>query len=145
MKYLMFLLGLVISLTVHAQKINSTDPEVFTASFVNAVLTHDQELTMKHMDKRYAEEQYKAFLGKNKTQFLDELFSGTTLNSEEWVPTKFLEIQSITVLSIDPNGLEGWKVLFLVKSSKTETKCTLWIRKTGKGKRTKLGFEGAYG
>jgi hypothetical protein len=145
MKYLIFLIGLVITLTDYAQKINSTNPELFTASFIKAVLAHDQELTIKHMDKRYTEEQYKVFLGKNKNQFLDELFSGTTVNSEEWIPTKFLEIQSITALSIEPNGLEGWKVLFLVKSAKTETKCTLWIRKTGKGKRTKLGFEGAYG
>ena len=112
----------------------------YVNKFYLAVKTHKQSKVIKLMDKNYSKEQIK-FLGGNKEQFVNELFSGNDIESGEYINLKLVDIENIEIDEI--HVLEGGdrKYIFNVKSGELLVRCSLVLHKTGK----KYGFIGAVG
>ncbi len=112
----------------------------FVNSFYKAVTSHNQKKIIKHLDKNYRKEQL-AFLKGNKEQFVNELFGGTDINTNEWVNLKLNEIDNIEIQDVFDRGENEWEYVFHVTSGEKVLKVPLTLKQTGK----KLGFVGAVG
>lgn len=140
MKHLVILLLFIgLGWSIQAQEIDMKRID-FVNSFYKAVASHNQKKVIKHLDKNYRTEQL-AFLKGNKEQFVNELFGGTDINSNEWVNLKLNEIDNIEIQDVFDRGENEWEYVFHVTSGEKVLKVPLTLKQSGK----KLGFVSAVG
>lgn len=140
MKHLVtFLLFIGLGWSAQAQEIDMKRID-FVNSFYKAVTSHNQKKVIKHMEKAYRKEQID-FLKGNKEQFVNELFGGTDINTNEWVNLKLNEIDNIEIQDVFDRGENEWEYVFHVTSGEKVLKVPLILKQTGK----KLGFVGTVG
>lgn len=133
---LIFLLLLFASQQANAQ----TDAHIkFANTFIEKVTAHDQKGVIKMMEKVYRTAQL-TFLDGNTEQFLNELFGGTDILSEEYVTIKFEDILRIEVAEVVDLGDGSYDYIFRVRDGKRDILSNLKL--VGK---KKLGFVGAVG
>lgn len=138
-RFLLFLGVLTFSNQSFAQEV--ADAQIaFVNKFVEAVASHDQKATLKHTEKSYRKEQLK-FLGGRKEQFVNELFGGTDLFTEEYVNTRFANITKIEVAEIIDQGDGNFEYIFRIRDGKHDFLSSLFLRKN----KNKFGFIGAVG
>ncbi len=121
---------------------NDTDRIDFAHTFCTAVMAHDQAKVIKLTDKGYRKAQIK-FLDGDKTQFVDELFGGVDVLTDEYVNLKLLEIESIAVIEVSEYAEEfgGWEYVFQIRAGSHTIWRSLLLKKDGK----KFGFIGSQG
>jgi len=130
---------LSLSGAVSAQTIDHESID-FVKKFYKAVVTHKKSKVIKCMDKEYRTEQI-AFLGGNKQQFVDELFGGFDVETNEYVNVKLDEIDNIEIQDVNELGENLLEYVFHVATKNRTVKVSLNLRKSGK----KYGFVGAVG
>ena len=122
------------------------DAKKFSETFVKSVLIHDEEAILQHIDKSYKKQQLGKFLKGNKHQFLCELFSGFEEKSEEWKNIDYKTITEMTVTSIgNEKSTDNWEVHFQIKTSQFTINSHILLITQKRGRKTKLGFVGAFG
>lgn len=140
---------ILILLLVHfngfCQNKKRTDPLCYTTSFMKVVKRNDAKLTIKHLDKNYVNEQLKKFLKNNKEQFLNELFSGQDLNTDEWLAIEFNSINDITLIEIKPDELNSWIVYFKITTENNVIQSDLRLVLSKHFFRKRLGYVGTFG
>lgn len=112
----------------------------FTKNFFLAIIAHDESKVLKMTDKSYRKEQL-AFLDGNKTQFVNELFGGVELNTNDYVNVVFTEIDSFEIQDTFDRGENEWEYVFHIWVGDQVIVRSLMLRKTGK----KYGFIGSQG
>lgn len=123
-----------------AQTQISDAQQKYVQAFITAVKEHNQKKTIKLLDKDYRKEQIK-FLGGNKDQFVDELFSGTSIGDGPFVVFDFENILSIEVAEVIDYENGEMEYIFRIKDSTNDALCSLFLKK----KEKKYGFVGAVG
>lgn len=139
------LLILLIQFSSIAQNDKRTDPLCYTGSFMKVVKRNDAELTIKHLDKDYVKVQLKEFLKNNEEQFLNELFSGQDINTNEYLAVDFLSINDITLIEIKPDDETSWIVYFQITTETNVIKSDLRLVLSKRFFRKRLGFVGSFG
>ncbi len=112
----------------------------FVNKFYMTVVAHKQSKVIRMTDKGYRKEQIK-FLDGNKEQFVNELFGGVDIHTEEYINVKFSEIENIEIQDVFDRGDGDWEYVFHVKTGEYLIKLPLLLRKTGR----KYGFIGSKG
>lgn len=112
----------------------------FVKQFYIAVVAHKQSKVIKLMDKGYRKEQIK-FLGGNKEQFVNELFGGIDIHTEQYVNLKLTDIENIEIQDVFDRGNGEWEYIFHIKAGELLIKRSLWLNQSGK----KYGFIGTSG
>lgn len=114
----------------------------FVNTFYSAVIAHNQTAVINQTDKAYRKAQIK-FLGGDKVQFVDELFGGVDIQTDEYINVKFSEIEAMEVVDVFEYGEEGgaWEYVFHIKVGEHTIRRSLLLKKDGK----KLGFIGSQG
>ena len=112
----------------------------FVKKFHKAVVAHKQSKVIKLTDKGYRKEQIK-FLNGNKEQFVDELFGGIDIHTEEYINVKLSEIENIEIQDVFDRGNGDWEYVFHVKAGEWLIKRSLFLHQRGK----KYGFIGSQG
>lgn len=138
-RFIFFLSVLLISNATNAQEI----PEAqiaFVNQFIAVVEAHDFEATLNCTDKTYRKEQLK-FLEGRKEQFIDELFGGVDIFTEQYVNTRFVNITKIEVAEIVPQENGDFEYIFRIRIEHNDLLKSLLLRKT----KNKFGFIGAMG
>lgn len=134
------LLFLLLSFSSNAQEI-SEKQQKYIRDFTSAVSNHNSKKVIKLLDKTYRKEQL-TFLEGNKKQFINELFSGYEIDSDNYVNVAFTEILSFTVVEvIKLKGGEGYTYIFNIKYGNVDIYCSLLLKQKG----NKYGFVGAVG
>lgn len=128
-----------LTLTVSAQEIDMKRID-FVNKFYKAVVDHEQSKVIKCTDKAYRKEQL-VFLADNKEQFVNELFGGTDVNTNEYVNLTLSEIENIEIQDVFERGANDWEYVFHIKSGDHLVERSLLLRKTGK----RYGFVGSVG
>ena len=108
--------------------------------FNNAVVAHKQGKVIKLTDKGYRSEQVK-FLDGNKEQFVNELFGGIDIHTEEYINLKLTDIENIEVQDVFNRGNGDWEYVFHIKSGEIIVERSLLLRQTEKN----YGFIGSQG
>ena len=91
------------------------------------------------MDKTYRKEQM-AFLGGNEEQFVNELFGGTDILTDNWINIQFKNILKIEVAEVIALDDGSFTYVFRVRDSEHDLLTTLLLLKN-----KKMGLEGAWG
>ena len=128
-----------LALSVSAQEIDMKQIN-FVNKFYKAVVAHQHSKVIKCTDKGYRSEQL-AFLGGNKEQFVNELFGGFDIHTNEYINLKLNEIENIEIQDVFDRGNGDWEYVFHIKAGDHLVEKTLMLRKTGK----KYGFVGSMG
>jgi CRISPR/Cas system-associated protein Csx1 len=128
-----------LTMSVSAQKIDS-ESIGFLKKFCKAVVTHKKSKVIKCMDHEYRTNQIE-FLKGNKQQFVDELFGGYDVETDEYVNVKLDEIENIVIENTNElsNGTCVYTFLLITKDRTVMTNLDL-VKKEGK-----FGFVGAVG
>jgi len=145
MRTFILLILLLIQFSSFGQNEKRTDPLCYTGSFMKVVKRNDAELTIKHLDRSYVDEQLKKFLKNNKEQFLNELFSGQDINSKEYVAIDFFSINDITLVEIKDDDEKSWIVTFQITTETNVIQSDLRLVLAKRFFRKRLGFVGSYG
>jgi hypothetical protein len=121
---------------------NDTDRIEFAKKFCATVIAHDQDQVIKLTDKSYRKAQIK-FLGGDKTQFVNELFGGMDVLTDDYINLKFAEIETIAVVEVSEYSDEfgGWEYVFHIKVGMHTVWKSLLLKKDG----GKFGFIGSQG
>jgi len=136
---ILFLSFLFVLHSANAQEIS--DAQIaFVNKFISSVEVHDQKATIKCTDKSYRKEQLK-FLGGRKEQFINELFGGIDMLTDEYVNTRFANILKVEVAEIIPQSDESFEYIFRIRDGEHDFLTSLLLRKT----KNKFGFIGAMG
>jgi len=138
MKSFILLIALISSFQCQAQEI-SPKQQKFIAGFVKAVKSHKIKKVLKFMDKTYRKEQM-AFLGGNEEQFVNELFGGTDILTDNWINIQFKNILKIEVAEVIALDDGSFTYVFRVRDSEHDLLTTLLLLKN-----KKMGLEGAWG
>lgn len=112
----------------------------FANSFVDAVGEHNSKAILKHLEKNYRKEQLK-FLNGQTNQFINELFGGNDLTTDDYVNIKYKDITRIEIAEVIPLKEGGYTYIFRIRDGKHDVLCSLHLAKNGK----KYGFVGAVG
>lgn len=140
MKHLIFI-GILFLLPAFANAQELSQDQIdFVNGFVTAVSEHNYKKVYKHLDKSYRKEQ-KRFLGGNKEQLIDELFSGNGIVSEEFAVISVSEVLKIEVAEVMPNDDGSYEYVFRVRDANHDIMAYLHLNKKGK----RFGFVGAVG
>ena len=134
-------IGVLVAFSSSAQDVETERIE-FVKKFEAAVMAHDQTAVIKLTDKAYRKAQIN-FLDGDKTQFVDELFGGVDVLTDEYINLKFTEIQEIEYFEKTEydEGFDGWVCVFLIKTGNNTIQRSLLLRRVGK----KFGFIGSQG
>ncbi|PHR31184.1 MAG: hypothetical protein COA38_08415, partial [Fluviicola sp.] len=87
----------------------------FVNKFNNAVVAHKQGKVIKLTDKGYRSGQIK-FLDGNEKQYVNELFGGIDIHTEEYINLKLTDIENIEVQDVFNRGNGDWEYVFHIKS-----------------------------
>lgn len=141
-KILLLALLFSVSSALHAQQNMeiSEKQDRFVKGFIAATEAHNSKKVIKMLDKSYRTEQI-AFLNGNKEQFLNELFSGDDLLSEETVffTMAFDKITNVHVAEIIPLKDGNYTYIFHIYDGEHEVLRGLLLMSG------KLGFVGSRG
>ena len=129
----------VLLVTVQLVSAQSEAQHTFIHSFLENVTQHQDQAIINQMEKSYRKEQLK-FLGGNTAQFLNELLSGTDINSGEWTNIQFDDILRIEVAEVVEQADGNFEYIFRIRTESADLLCSLLLHV---GKR--FGFEGARG
>lgn len=127
------------SLSLHAQQVSERE-NLLIMDFLKAVNTHDTKLLMKTLDKSYRKEQLR-FLEGRKTQFINELFSGTLIETQVFTTPKFEELSNCLVGEIQYTEDGSTIYVFQCSYQDQNLQFNLTLRQKGK----KYGLVGAVG
>lgn len=138
MKYLFMLFLFFISGSLLSQ--NSEEERLmFVNTFIDAVKTHDQKAILKHIDKSYKKEQLKLLKG-NKSQFINELFSGIN-EMEEYKTPELSDIMNVELIDMKAIDDTNYNCAFEVETGDN----VLYVELVLSLNKKKLGFVGAVG
>lgn len=121
-----------------------TDLESFLKGFEAAVMSKDPGRILPYMDKDYLREQHDSLLQGRTYQFLNEFFSGNSLEKQTFINVDYKKINAIT--RNETNFTTGYYAIsYSVFVDKNTIKCT-WIimTKLDNGKPV-FGLYGAVG
>lgn len=122
--------------------------EKFINSFIMVVETHDQDGVIAHLHPDYRKEQLKKLLKNNRTQLVNELFSGQVIGTDNFTTFRLTEIKKIELQSgMESYDLESelWDLTFMVSAKERKALCTLQLKSYKKFFKKKYGIIGAYG
>lgn len=126
-------------MSVSAQEIDQRGAK-FVIKFCKVVAAHKESRVIKCLDKKYRTDQLE-FLGGNKTQFVNELFSGNEIQTGEFVNLKLEEIDAIEIVEMEALEYMAWIYVFHIKAGDHTIELWLELKKHGR----KYGFVGAVG
>ena len=114
------------------------------ASFEKAVLAHDLNKVLQHMDQDYVDEQCNSFLKGNTAQFINEFFCGELTDGTGFRCLDFKDIQLIerTLMAKKENY---WEVSYHVKTRKAAIIANWTISIKQQNSRMVYGLVGAMG
>ncbi|MDX2361665.1 MAG: hypothetical protein QNK23_12730 [Crocinitomicaceae bacterium] len=138
MKSLLIFIALAVTLQCNAQEI-SPKQQKFIKGFVEAVKSHKVNKVLRFMDKTYKKEQL-AFLGGNKEQFVNELFGGTDILTDQWVNIQLKNILKIEIAEVIALKDGSYTYIFRIWDSEHDILTSLLLLKN-----KKMGIEGAWG
>lgn len=138
-KQLLSIFMLSLSLSVHAQQVAESQ-NIFVMDFLQCIENHDSKALLKKLDKKYRKEQLR-FLGGNKVQFINELFSGYLGSSDTFITPDFEELAQCTVEEI--KYTEDGRVVYRFLCQCRDTYLGFELTLVQRGK--KYGFVGAVG
>ena len=95
---------------------------------------------LKMTDKAYRKEQVK-FLGGRKEQFINELFGGVDILTEEYINIEFANILKIEIAEVIPLENGDAEYIFRIRDGKHDVLRSLLLKKT----KNKYGFIGSMG
>ena len=137
---LLFLLSLsLISKSALSQEI-SNEQIAFVNYFIVSIETHNQKATLKCTDKTYRKEQLK-FLDGRKEQFINELFGGVDIMTNEYVNTRYDNILKVEVAEIIPQGEGFFEYVFRIRDGEHDLQKSLILSSMN----GKFGFIGSMG
>ena len=110
------------------------------AKFLKYSISHNNKKIFKLLDKTYRKEQL-TFLKGNKTQLIDDLFSGMDIDNENFINMGLENILKIEVAEVIKNKDNTYKYIFRVRDSEHDILFSLPLKKT----KNKYGFIGAMG
>ncbi len=132
------LFALFIFVTPAIAQEDNQDRIDFANDFAAAVKEHNNKEIFKHLDKIYRKEQTK-FLGGNKTQLLNELFSG--MDGDTFVSMSIDAITKIEIAEVMEEADGNFTYIFRIRDGEHDILASLLLKKNKK----KWGFEGARG
>lgn len=110
------------------------------AKFISAVQNHSEKKVFKLLDKEYRKAQL-TFLEGRKTQLIDDLFSGSEIDSEKFVNGELKNILKIETAEVIANKDGSYKYIFRIRDGSSDFLIVLSLTKNKK----KYGFVGAMG
>lgn len=116
----------------------------FFSDFETAVLSHNPQSIIQYMDKDYKKEQHDEFLKGNTTQFLNEFFSGTELNSKNFIHTDYTKISKLTKTDLQVFK-DYYLVTYHIVCDGKSLKCTWTLMMKLNGDTLRFGLYGAVG
>lgn len=138
-RFLLFLGVLTFSNQSFAQEVS--DAQIaFVNQFIASIESHDQKATLKFTDKNYRKEQLK-FLEGRKEQFINELFGGVDMMTNEYINTRYANILKVEVAEIIPQGDGFFEYIFRIRDGEHDLLKSLLLKKT----KNKFGFIGSMG
>lgn len=138
---ILLILVLFAGLTFKSYGQDISDKQItFANGFINAVVNHNSKSIVKHLEKNYRKEQLKFLEGRTE-QFINELFSGNDMISDEYVNIKYQEITKIEISEIILLKEGGYTYIFRIRDGKHDVLCSLHLAKNDK----KYGFIGSVG
>lgn len=111
----------------------------FANSFIQSVSDHNSKSILKHLEKNYKKEQLE-FLGGRTEQFINELFGGVDISSDDYINIKYKNIIRIEIAEVIEEQ-DGYTYVFRIRDGKHDVLSSLFLVKKGK----KYGFIGAVG
>ncbi|MEY3237824.1 MAG: hypothetical protein RI883_1925 [Bacteroidota bacterium] len=124
------------------------DARIFSVTFKDAVISHNEDEIIKHIDTYYKKQQLGKLLKGNKDQFINELLSGFSNDSEEYITIDYKTITGMTISSIEnEESNDNWDVNFQITTPENTINISLFLisKRKGKSMKTKLGFVGGFG
>ena len=146
--FLLFIIALIgCSSTKNTQNDDPyrADLEYYLENFEKAVIEHDSLNLMKLIDKSYVREQHDEFLKGNTEQFINELFCGDVSDRDEFKCFEFKNISKMERLRIEQDGLNGYKVYYLVSDGEHTIEADWYVKLYYHYKQPKFGLVGAVG
>ena len=138
---MLLILALFVTSTFFSFGQTFTDKQLkFANSFVDAVSNHDSKAILKHLDKGYRKEQLKFLEGRTE-QFINELFGGNDMDTDDYVNMKYKDITKIEIAEVIPLKEGGFTYIFRIRDGKHDILSSLYLSQKGK----KFGFIGAVG
>jgi|GEM_PF-5014261 len=147
MKYAIILFFISLNTFYFGQLHTVQDATIFSESFSNAVLMHNEDEILKHIDVDYKKGQLGKLLKGNKEQFINEMLSGFGDQSEEYMNIDYKTITEMTVTSIgnEESSTDNWKVNFQLKIPKNTINISILLIAKKSARKSKLGFIGGIG
>ncbi|MEJ6583658.1 MAG: hypothetical protein QNL61_00685 [Crocinitomicaceae bacterium] len=142
MKNIRFVMSFALTLVskgVFTQEI-SKEQIAFVNQFIAYIESNDQNATLKFTDKDYRKEQLK-FLEVRKEQFINELFGGVDMMTNEYVNTLYANILKVEVAEIVQQGDGLFEYIFRIRDGEHDLLKSLLLKKT----KNKFGFIGSMG
>ena len=138
-RFLLFLGVLTFSNQSFAQEVSDVQI-AFANKFKAAVESLDLNAVLKMTDKAYRKQQVK-FLGGRKEQFINELFGGVDILTEEYINIEFANILKIEIAEVIPLENGDAEYIFRIRDGKHDVLRSLLLKKT----KNKYGFIGSMG
>jgi len=123
------------------------DARKFTGTFIDAVVKHNEDEILKHIDADYKKGQLGKLLKGNKNQFINELLSGFSDQSEDYITIDYKTITEMKVTSIgnEESSTDSWEVNFQLKIPENTINVSILLIAKKRARKTKLGFVGGIG
>ncbi|MCR9173581.1 MAG: hypothetical protein NXI10_13855 [bacterium] len=122
-----------------AQEI-SEKQKSFVNKFVKAVDANNVRKVYTFLDTKYRNEQ-RRFLGGDKEQLVNELFSGNEMGGNAFVVIPVTEVVRIEIAEIEENEDGSFVYIFRVRDTEHDILAPLTLQKKGR----RFGFVGAVG
>ena len=147
MKSLVIFFFISISVSALSQLRTIEDAQNFSVSFKEAVVRHNEDEILKHIDADYKKGQLGKLLKGNKDQFINELLSGFSNDSEEYINIDYKTITEMTVTSIgnEESSTDNWNVNYQITTPENTINVSILLIAKKRARKTKLGFVGGIG
>jgi hypothetical protein len=147
MKSLVIFFFISISVSALSQLRTIEDAQNFSVSFKEAVVRHNEDEILKHIDADYKKGQLGKLLKGNKDQFINELLSGFSNDSEEYINIDYKTITEMTVTSIgnEESSTDNWNVNYQITTPENTINVSILLIAKKRARKTKLGFIGGIG
>jgi hypothetical protein len=147
MKSLVIFFFISISVSALSQLLTIEDAQNFSVSFKEAVVRHNEDEILKHIDADYKKGQLGKLLKGNKDQFINELLSGFSNDSEEYINIDYKTITEMTVTSIgnEESSTDNWNVNYQITTPENTINVSILLIAKKRARKTKLGFVGGIG
>ena len=147
MKYAIILLFISLNTFNFGQLPTVQDATIFSESFSNAVLIHNEDEILKHIDVDYKKGQLAKLLKGNKEQFINELLSVFSDQSEDdlTIDYKINTEMMATSIGNEESSTDNWKVNFQLKIPENTINVSILLIAKKSARKLKLGFIGGIG